>query len=54
MPEDADGTGSFVIAVTSRLTGGVLRHTAPTFFDAPDTPVGAHQFFDLRGAGVTR
>jgi hypothetical protein len=32
----------------------VLRRGALAFFEAPDTPPGAHRFFDLRGGGVTR
>jgi hypothetical protein len=50
----ANHQATLVIVVIAQLTGGVLRRGALAFFEAPDTSVGAHQFFDLRGGGVTR
>ncbi|MCP4301218.1 MAG: hypothetical protein GY783_11585 [Gammaproteobacteria bacterium] len=43
-----------VIVVIGQLSGCVLRRGALAFLEASDTPVGAYQFFDLRGGGVTR
>jgi len=43
-----------VIVIIGQLSRGVLHRGARAFFEAPDTPVGAHQVFQLRGGSVTR